>query len=124
MSSFYPCLKKPKRNVILRKNRGDRLSRKVSKQAKRRLTLFVLVFIFIITFMCVSIFPDWLKIMANNRELALLEDSYKELLDNEEALKAEVQKLQNPEYVERYAKEKYLYTKDGELIIRKTDTAD
>ena len=71
--------------------------------------------------MCVNIFPDWLKIMSNKKELVLLDSSYKELLDNEEALKAEVQKLQNPEYVERYAKEKFLYTKPNEIIIRKPD---
>lgn len=72
--------------------------------------------------MCINIFPDWLKIMANKKELTILKTSYKELLDNEEALKAEVQKLQNPEYLERYAKEKFLYTKDKEIIIRKSDT--
>ena len=72
--------------------------------------------------MCVNILPTWIKIMANNKEIALLQDSYEELLDNEEALKAEVQKLQNSEYVKRYAKEKYLYTNDNELIIRKTST--
>ncbi len=94
----------------------------VTKKEKRRLTLIILTFIFIITFMCINIFPDWLKIMANKKELTILETSYKELLDNEEALKAEVQKLQNPEYLERYAKEKFLYTKDREIIIRKSDT--
>lgn len=97
------------------------MPKKVTKKEKRRLTLFVLVFLFIVTFMCINIFPDWLKIMANNKEITLLEGAYNELLDNEAALKAEVQKLHNPEYVERYAREKYLYTKDGELIIRKTD---
>ena len=94
----------------------------VTKKEKRRLTIIILTFIFIITFMCINIFPDWLKIMANKKELTILETSYKELLDNEEALKAEVQKLQNPEYLERYAKEKFLYTKDREIIIRKSDT--
>lgn len=94
----------------------------VTKKEKRRLTLFVLTFLGIITFMCVNIFPDWLKIMANKKELSILETSYKDLLDNEEALKAEVQKLQNPEYVERYAKEKFLYTKPNEIIIRKPDS--
>lgn len=94
----------------------------VTKKEKRRLTLIVLTFIFIITFMCINIFPDWLKIMANKKELTILETSYKELLDNEKALKAEVQKLQNPDYLERYAKEKFLYTKDREIIIRKSDT--
>ena len=60
--------------------------------------------------------------MKNKKEITLLESSYEELLDTEEALKAEVEKLQDPEYVERYAKEKFLYTKDDEMIIRKTDT--
>ena len=60
--------------------------------------------------------------MKNKQEITVLQSSYEELLDTEEALKAEVQKLQDPEYVERYAKEKFLYTKDDEIIIRKTDT--
>ncbi len=100
------------------------MKKKVTKKERRRLTLFILGFIFIISFMCSNIFPDWLKIMANKKEVTVLKESYKELLDNEEALKAEVQKLGNTEYVERYAKEKYLYTKDNELIIRKTDAKD
>ena len=81
-----------------------------------------MAFIFIIGFTCINIFPDWLKIMKNKKEITLLESSYEELLDTEGALKAEVEKLQDPEYVERYAKEKFLYTKDDEMIIRKTDT--
>ncbi len=97
------------------------MKRKVTKKEKRRLTLFVLVFIFIISFMCVNILPDWLKISSNKKEIAYLQDQYKDLLDTEESLKAEVQKLKNPEYVERYAKEKYLYTRPNEIIIRKTN---
>ena len=38
--------------------------------------------------------------------------------DKEEELKATVTKLQDPDYVARYAREKYLYSKDGEIIIR------
>lgn len=60
--------------------------------------------------------------MKNNQKITILQTSYEELLDTEEALKAEVQKLKDPDYVERYAKEKFLYTKDDEIIIRKTDT--
>ena len=97
------------------------MKRKVTKKERRRLTLFVLAFLFIITFMCINILPDWLKISTNKKEIALLEGQYKDLLDTEESLKAEVQKLKNPEYVERYAKEKYLYTRPNEIIIRKTN---
>ena len=99
-----------------------KIKRKITKKERRRLTIFVLSFIFIIGFTCINIFPDWLKIMKNKQEITLLQSSYEELLDTEEALKAEVQKLQDPDYVERYAKEKFLYTKDDEIIIRKTDT--
>lgn len=99
-----------------------KIKHKVTKKEKRRLTIFILSFIFIIGFTCINIFPDWIKIMKNNQEITILQNSYEELLDTEEALKAEVQKLQDPDYVERYAKEKFLYTKDDEIIIRKTDT--
>ena len=99
-----------------------KIKHKVTEKERRRLTIFILSFIFIIGFTCINIFPDWLKIMKNKQEISLLEESYQELLDTEEALKAEVQKLQDPEYVERYAKEKFLYTKEDEIIIRKTDT--
>lgn len=98
------------------------MKRKVTKKEKRRLTLFTLVFLFIVVFMCVNILPDWLKISNNKKEIAYLQDQYKDLLDTEESLKAEVQKLKNPEYVERYAKEKYLYTRPNEIIIRKADS--
>ncbi len=72
--------------------------------------------------MCVNVFPDWLKIMSNNKELALLEENYEDLLDKEKSLKAEVEKLKDPKYMERYAKENFLYTKDNEIIIRKSPT--
>ena len=62
--------------------------------------------------------------MANNKELTILEADYEELLNTEASLKAEVEKLKNPEYMERIAKEKFLYTKPNEIIIRKTDTSD
>ena len=38
--------------------------------------------------------------------------------EKEDELKATVTKLQDPDYVARYAREKYLYSKDGEIIIR------
>lgn len=40
------------------------------------------------------------------------------LKDKEEELKGTVTKLQDPDYIEKYAREKYLYSKNGEIIIR------
>ena len=36
----------------------------------------------------------------------------------EKKLESEVVKLQDPDYMARYAREKFGYTKDGELILR------
>lgn len=38
--------------------------------------------------------------------------------EEEEKLSGEVERLQDPEYIARYAREKYLYSKDGEFIIK------
>ena len=36
-------------------------------------------------------------------------------------LSDDVEKLKNPEYAARYAREKYLFTKDGEIVIKLPD---
>ncbi len=44
-----------------------------------------------------------------------------DLKEKEEELKGTVTKLQDPDYVARYAREKYLFSKNGEIIIRIPD---
>ena len=46
---------------------------------------------------------------------------YFTLKDEEDKLNSDIKKLKDPEYVARYAREKYMYSKDGELIIRLPD---
>ena len=53
-----------------------------------------------------------------NNEIKNDKISYKNKLSEEEELKSEINKLQDPEYVARYAREKYLYSKDDEIIIK------
>ena len=69
-------------------------------------------------FLIKSVFSDWVQIMNNNKQIHTLTAQKKQLLDDEAALKSEVTKLENPEYVARYAREKYLYSKNGEFILR------
>ena len=40
------------------------------------------------------------------------------LKEKEDELQVDAKKLQNPDYVARYAREKYLYSKDGEYILQ------
>ena len=63
-------------------------------------------------------FSYWSVIYSNINEKKNLEVKYKEILEEEEILKSEISKLQDEEYVTRYAREKFLYSKDGEIIIK------
>ena len=69
-------------------------------------------------FLVKSVFSDWVQILDNNSQIHALNDKKKNLLDEEATLKAEATKLENPEYVARYAREKYLYSMPDEIIIR------
>ena len=45
-----------------------------------------------------------------------INDNFKE--EFQKFLKNEINKLQDPEYMARYAREKYLYSKNNEIIIK------
>lgn len=92
--------------------------KKVNKGAKRRLLCLFSIFILLISYVSYTSVTYWKQILANNRERKELEDKYNGLLSDKEILEEDVVKLQDPEYVAKYAREKYLYSKDGELIIK------
>ncbi len=74
--------------------------------------------VFLVTILITSVSNDWATILENNRQIDALSQEYQELLTEEEQLKSEVTKLQDSDYIARYAKEKYMYSSDGETIIR------
>jgi cell division protein DivIC len=88
------------------------------KLAKRKMLLLTILLLVIIVLVISSVFKDWVQIFDNRHQEVELTTKYSNLLDEETQLKSDVNKLQDPDYVARYAREKYLYTKDGELIIR------
>lgn len=92
--------------------------RRVTKKDKRRIFILVIVFIPLLTYFVSNMFSYWSQIYNNIKEKEELEIKYKEILEEEETLKSEIVKLQDEEYVARYAREKYLYSKDGEIIIK------
>lgn len=91
---------------------------KVTKKVKRRLCLQVTCLFVLIFALVFSIFNDWTKIVQNKRKINELNSSYTSLLEKEESLNSEVNKLQDPDYVARYAREKYMYSLPDEVIIR------
>ena len=94
------------------------MKKKGLKRAKKRFFVLVILLIGIVSFSFVSIFEDWLQIMNNREELAALNGYYTDLLQAEESLTSEVTKLHDPDYVARYARERYMYSLPGEFIIR------
>ena len=91
---------------------------KKTKKEKKRLFVISAVIILLIISLVSSVAGDWTKIMENKSKITSLNKKYNNLLSEEEKLVSEVTKPQDDDYVLRYAKEKFLYSEDGEVIIR------
>ena len=92
--------------------------RKISFKTKFRVTiLFLGIIISLVVFVSSSV-SYFSQIVRTNNEINKLKETYNEKLSDEENLKEEINKLQDPEYMARYAREKYLYSKKGEIIIK------
>ena len=90
----------------------------MTKKDKRRSTLLMFIFIPLLIMFVSRMFSYWSVIYSNVKEKKELELKYKEILEREDLLKSEISKLEDEEYVARYAREKFLYSKDGEIIIK------
>lgn len=90
---------------------------KKQKKYKRRLVVFGTISIIIIGYFFISLGTYLGNIKKLNDETVRLKQQLVDMKENEETLKVEIQKLKDPEYLARYARENYLYSKDGEYII-------
>ncbi len=87
-------------------------------KARRRILFLGLTSILIIFAMTFTIGKYWVEIFEKYQEKKSLEEELTALREKEEELKVDANKLQNPDYIARYAREKYLYSKDGEYILK------
>ncbi len=87
-------------------------------KTRRRILLLGLGSIMIIFVMTFTIGKYWIEIFDKYQEKKALEEELTQLKEKEEELKVDANKLQNPDYIARYAREKYLYSKDGEYILK------
>lgn len=97
-------------------------SKRSNKKAKIRICLFFITFGSILGYLGYNFFSNIYKIMEINEEKQLLTNKLASLQSEENVLNSDIKKLKDPEYVARYAREKYLYSKDGEIIIRIPDS--
>ena len=88
------------------------------KKNVKRLLVFGVFSVFIISFVFVSVYKIVNQIFEKYREAEELEKKIATLTLEEEELNNEINRLQDKDYLARYAREKYFYSKNGELIIR------
>ena len=93
--------------------------KKIKKKKKKYgpLLLSLLSFV-IIAATTYTIGRYWVDIYGKYKEKEELEKELTSLKEKEEELKVDVNKLQDADYIARYAREKYYYSKDGEYILR------
>ena len=94
------------------------MSKKITKKTKRRLTFLSSIILLLVVMIISTVFNDLCQIINNKNEIALLSKQYNDLLHEEESLQSEITKLQDSNYVARYAREKYLYSLPDEVIIK------
>ena len=95
--------------------------RKVSQKTKFRVTFLLLGFIISSVLFVSSIFSYVTQIIRTKQNINELKMAYSESLEQEDILNDEINKLKDPEYLAKYAREKYLYSKDDEIIIKIED---
>jgi len=95
--------------------------KKVGKKTKFRVTILLAGLIISCVVFVSSAFSYASQIIRTKSEINDLKVTYSEKLEDEEELKDEINKLQDPEYMARYAREKYLYSKKDEIIIKIED---
>lgn len=92
------------------------------KRKPKKITLRFLVFgvfsIVAISAILGSISKVWINIYEKYKEKEALEKMLVLLQEDGVNLSIDVEKLQDPEYIARYLKEKYFYSSDGEYIIK------
>ena len=91
------------------------------KKIKKKIVLITLIYLVIGIILLQNIASTSYQIYLKVKEKQNFSNKITKLKQKEEELKGTVTKLQDPDYVARYAREKYLFSKDGEIIIRIPD---
>lgn len=92
--------------------------RKVTKASKRRLAFFGVLSIALIVYFFTMLSIYAIRIYNLKSLEASLKADLIDLQAEEKDLKTEIDKLKDKEYLAKYARENYQYSKDGELVFQ------
>lgn len=94
------------------------MAKKLKKKTRYRIMICGIASLACIVYFCFSLVYYSVNVAKLQKEKDDLTSSLKLLQQKEEELSSEIVKLKDPDYVARYARENYLYSKDGEYIIK------
>ena len=92
--------------------------RKKAFKAKIRIFLAIIVFGTITSLLGYNCLTNILKIQKLKNEKDSLEEKLVVLQEEKEVLETDILRLEDKDYIAKYVREKYFYSKDGELILR------
>src|SRR5574344_1601192 len=98
--------------------------KKVIKPSIRRLIITAPICLFLIAYSLYTISSYALKIYNLNQQEKVLKTRLVSLKETKDELQAELVKLKDPDYLAKYARENYLYSKNNEYIIKIDDTEE
>ena len=88
------------------------------KKQRSRIIFTTIFCFFIISLSVISSISNLSKIREKKLEKKELLNKLENLKEEQKILSDDVEKLKNPEYAAIYARDKYLYSKDGEKILK------
>lgn len=94
------------------------MKRKVSKKSKRRLITLGTLSVVAIGYFLLTLVGYVYNYASLKQEEKNLQSELLNLQEQKANLKIEIQKLNDPEYVARYAKQNYLYSSNGEYVLK------
>nr|MBP3259351.1 septum formation initiator family protein [Bacilli bacterium] len=97
---------------------------RISKSRKRRLAIIGTASIIAFAFFCLTTINYTYKIIKLTNKQNELVETLNNLKTEKEQLDIEIEKLQNEEYIARYARENYLYTKNNEYVIKMQENSN
>ena len=97
------------------------MTKRISKRTRLRLMILGPIAFFIIGYCAFTLITTTINLYNLHKEEKALNEKLTNLKADAKSLKTEINKLQDKEYIARYARENYLYTKNGEYVIKLDD---
>lgn len=94
---------------------------KYTKKTKGRMFIIFLFFGAIISTLGYTLFNNLQQINNMNKEKKYLKKEKLDLKEEQKSLEADIERLSDSEYIARYAREKYFYSRKGEFVLRIED---